>query len=148
MSKFVIWLWSRRITSREMANAENSFKLDVIRHVNLLLIQAEMTLWWISDETASRTGSNAKMGFLTHDHDLRDTIMKVIYREIWYRTTESVRRQPVMTYVVQISKTFVNRSKLPSNFCSRCCQLNQNCPRSQDSILKKAPSVGNHTQNL
>ena len=48
-----------------MENFENSLKIDVIRHVNLMFIQEEMTLWWISGETASRTGNTAKMGFLT-----------------------------------------------------------------------------------
>ena len=60
-----------------MENAENSFKIDVIRPVNLLLIQEEMPLRWIRDETARRTGNIENMGFLTDDHDLRDTIMKV-----------------------------------------------------------------------
>ena len=35
-----------------------------------------------SDETASRTGKNAEMGFLNDDHDLRDIIVKVRRREI------------------------------------------------------------------
>ena len=108
VSGIVIWLGSRRITSPKMENAKNSFKIDVIRPVNLPLIQTQMTLLWISDETARRTGNNAKMGFLTDDNDLRDTIVKVRCQEFWYRTTESVKRQPVMTYVTQISKTFMN----------------------------------------
>ena len=50
-----------------MENAENSFKIDVIRPVNRPYIQEEMTLRWISDETATRTGNNAKIDFLTDD---------------------------------------------------------------------------------
>ena len=109
VSKIVIWLGSRRITSPEMENAENSFKIDVTRHVNHSLIQEEMTLWWISDKTTKRTGNIANMGFLTDDHDLRDTTMKERHRNILYRTTESIKRQPVMTYIAQISKTFRNK---------------------------------------
>ena len=100
---------SRRITSLKMENAKNSFKIDVISHVNLPFIQEEMTLWSISDETIRRTCNNAKMGFLTDDHDLRDKIVKVGRREIWYRTTESVKCQPVMTHVAKISKIFMNQ---------------------------------------
>ena len=44
VSEIVIWLWSRRITSPKMENAENSFKIDVIRPLNLPFIQEEMTL--------------------------------------------------------------------------------------------------------
>ena len=40
-----------------------------------------------------------KIAFFTDDHDLRDTIMKVSSRDIWYRTTENVKRQSVMTFV-------------------------------------------------
>ena len=43
--------------------------------------------------------------FLTDNHDLRDPTIKVRCREIQYHATESVKRQPVMTYVAQISKT-------------------------------------------
>ena len=50
-----------------------------------------------------------KMGFLTYNDDLRDKIVKVGGREIWNRTTESVKRQPVMTQVAQTSKTFRNK---------------------------------------
>ena len=105
----MIWLGSRRITSPKMENANNSFKIDVTRPINLPFIQWEMTLWWISDETTRWTGKNAIIGFLADDHDLRDTIEKVGRREIWYRTTESVKRQPFMTYVSQISKMFMNQ---------------------------------------
>ena len=82
VSEIVIWLGSRRVTSPKMENAESSFKIDVIRPVNLPLIQEEMTLWWISDKITRRIGNIAKMGFLTKDHDLRDTIVKVRRREI------------------------------------------------------------------
>ena len=58
---------------------------------------------------ARMTENNAKMGFLTYDDDLRDTIVKVGSREIWYHTTESIKRQPVMTQVAQTSKTFMNK---------------------------------------
>ena len=85
-----------------MENAENSFKIDVIRPVNIPFIQKEMTLWWISDETARRIGNNAKIDFVTDDLDLRDTAWKVRRRDIWYPTTESVKRQPIMTHVDQI----------------------------------------------
>ena len=87
-----------------MENVDNLFKIDVICPVNLPFIQEEMTLSSISDKTARRTGNDAKMGFLIDDHDLRDTIVKVWRREIWYLTTESVKRQPVMTHVALISK--------------------------------------------
>ena len=53
-----------------------------------------------------------KMGFIADDHDFRDTIMKVRRREILYRTTESVKRQPLMTYVAQISKTFLHKNAI------------------------------------
>ena len=109
VSEIVIWIGSSRITSPEMENAENSFKIDVIRHANLPFIQEEMTLWWVSDETARKTGNNAKMGFLSDDHNLKDTIVYVRRREIWYRSTPSVKRQAFMTYVAQISKTFMNK---------------------------------------
>ena len=109
VSEIMIWLGIRRITSPKVENAENSFKIDVIRPVKLPFIRVEMTLWWISDETARRTGNNAKLGFLTDDHHLRDTIIKVRRQEIRYRRTESVKRQPVMTYVAQISKMFMNQ---------------------------------------
>ena len=89
-SKLVMFV--TRITSPKIENAENSFKINVIRLLNLLFIQEEMTLWWICDETARKTGNNAKTGFLTDDHDLRDTIVKVKRQEIWYHTTESVKR--------------------------------------------------------
>ena len=112
MSEIVVWPGSRRITSLKMENAENSFKINKIRPVNLPFIQEEITLRWISDVTAIRTGNNAKMGFLSVDHDLRDTIVKVRHREILYRTMESVKRQPVMTYVARISKTFMNQNAI------------------------------------
>ena len=57
-----------------MDNAENSFKIDVIRPVNLPFIQEEMTLCWISDKTARWTDSNAKIACRADNHDLRDTI--------------------------------------------------------------------------
>ena len=44
MSKIVIELGSRRINSPKMENAENSFKIDVIRPVNLPFFQEEMML--------------------------------------------------------------------------------------------------------
>ena len=44
VSEIVIWLKSRRITSPKMENAENSFKIDGIRPVNLPFIQEEMML--------------------------------------------------------------------------------------------------------
>ena len=65
-----------------MENAKKSFKIDVIRPVNLPFIQEEMTLWWISDETENKTDNIAKMGFLTDDYDLRDTLVKVRRRKI------------------------------------------------------------------
>ena len=55
---------------------ENSLKINVIRPVNLPFIQEEPKFWLISDETTRRTGNYAKMGFLTDDHDLKDTIVK------------------------------------------------------------------------
>ena len=85
-----------------MWNAENLFKIDVIRPVNLPLIQDEMTLSWISDETARRTDNNAKMDFLTDDHDLRDTLVNIRRWEMGYCTTESIKRKPVMMYVAHI----------------------------------------------
>ena len=91
-----------------MENVENALIIDVLRAVNLRFILEEMTLWWISEETARRTGNNAKMGFLTDDNDIRDTIIKVKRHEIWYRTLESVKRQPVKTYVAEISKSLMN----------------------------------------
>ena len=74
-----------------------------------------MTLLWISDETARKTGNNAIIGFLTDDHHLRDTIVKVRRQEIWYRLTENVKRQPVMTHVAEITKTFMNQK------CNQAC---------------------------
>ena len=49
-----------------------------------------------------------KCFFFTNDHDLRDPIMKVSRREIWLRTTESVKRQPFMTQVAKTSMTFTS----------------------------------------
>ena len=46
-----------------MENTENSFKIDVIRHVDPPYIQEEMVVWF-NDETASRTSNNAKKAFL------------------------------------------------------------------------------------
>ena len=69
-----------------MENAENSFIIGVLRPVNL-------PLWWVSDEMARRIDDNTKMGLITDDHDLRDTIVKVRRHEIIYRATESVKRQ-------------------------------------------------------
>ena len=43
----------------------------------------------------------AKMGFPVQDYDLRDTIEKVRRRLFLYRTTESVKRQPVMNFKLQ-----------------------------------------------
>ena len=108
--EIVIWLGPRRTTSPKMDNAENSFKIDVIRHVNLPIIREEMTLLWISDETAGNTDNKAKFGFLTDENDLRDTIVDIRRWEIWYRATECVKLQPVMTHVAQISKTFMNQT--------------------------------------
>ena len=71
VSEIVIWLGSRRITSPKMENAENSFQIDVIRHINLPFIQEEMTLRRISGKTARRTGNNSKMGYLADDRCLR-----------------------------------------------------------------------------
>ena len=48
------------------------------------------------------------MGFHSDNHDFIDTLVQVRRREIWYRTTQSVKRQRVITYVAQISKTFMN----------------------------------------
>ena len=45
----------------------------------------------------------------------RDTIVKIRLREILYRTTESVKRQPVMTYVALISKTCLKQK------CNQTC---------------------------
>ena len=90
------WLWSRRITSSKMENAENELKIVVKIHVNLPC-------------TGRRTGNNAKMGYLTDDRDLRGTVVKVRRREIINRTTGRVQRQSVMMYVVQISKTLMNK---------------------------------------
>ena len=42
-----------------------------------------------------RIGNNAKTGFITDDHDLRETIAKVRRREILYLSTKSLKRQPV-----------------------------------------------------
>ena len=42
VSKIVIWLGSRRITSPKMENVDISFKIDVIRHVNLSFIQRKL----------------------------------------------------------------------------------------------------------
>ena len=71
VSEIVVWLGSRRINFPKMENAENLLKIDVIKPINLPFIQEKMTLWWISDETARRTGNNAKMGFLTEDSNRR-----------------------------------------------------------------------------
>ena len=132
VSKMVIWLGSRRITSHEMENAEKSIKIDLIRPVNL---QEEMTLRQISDETERRIGSNAQMGFLPYDIDLRHTSMNVRCQEIWNRWTESVQRQPVMTYVAQISTMFMNW-KMLSNLWSMSYQVNQLCLRFQNFVFK------------
>ena len=82
VSEIVIWLGSGKITSTKMENAENSFKIDVIRPVNLPFIHEEMTLLCISNKTTRRTGNKAIIGFFTDEHDLRDTILKVRRREI------------------------------------------------------------------
>ena len=113
VSEIVIWLWSRRITSSKMENVENSLIIDVIRPVNLPFNQEEMTLWGIRDETAGRTDNIEKMDFQIEDNDLRDTctILKVRILEIWYCKTESINRQPVTTYEVQISMTFRNNNQ-------------------------------------
>ena len=60
-----------------MENFENSFKMDVIRHVNLPFIQEEMTLWWVSDETARKTGNNANMAFLATTMTLKTQSCKL-----------------------------------------------------------------------
>ena len=38
-------------------------------------------------------GNNANIGFLTDDYDLGDTMVKFRRWEIWYRSTEIVKRQ-------------------------------------------------------
>ena len=81
-------------------------------------------------------GINAKMGFLTKEHDLSDTIVKVRRREILYHSTESVKRQPVMTHEAQISKTFINQK------CHLTCvqgliKYTNVVRRSQNCILRK-----------
>ena len=73
-----MWLGSCRITSLKIEkDVKNSFKIDVISPVSPPFIQEEMALLWLSDEMARKTGSNAKIGFLTDDHDLGDTIVKL-----------------------------------------------------------------------
>ena len=64
-----------------MENAKNALKTYVIRPVHLPFIQEEMTSWCISDEMARRSGNNTKIGFLTDDYDIKDTIVKVRRRE-------------------------------------------------------------------
>ena len=46
-----------------MENAKHSFKIDVIRAVNLPFIQEEMALCWMSDEMTSGTGNTANTDF-------------------------------------------------------------------------------------
>ena len=89
-----------------MENAENSLKIDVIIPVNRPFIEELMTLWWISDEPAKRSGNNAKLIFFSDDHDLKDKIVNDRRREIWYRTTESIKRQLVKSYVADISDVY------------------------------------------
>ena len=66
--------------------------------------------------------------------DLRVTIMKVRRREIWYRSTESVKRLPAMTYMALNSKTFMN-TKCHQTCVSRYYQVNRLCPQFQNFIL-------------
>ena len=61
---------------------------------------------------ARRIGNNATMGFLSDDHYLRDTIVKVRRQENLYRSMESVKHQAVMTHVAKISKTFINKNAI------------------------------------
>ena len=55
-----------------------------------------MALWWISDETARRTGNNAKMNFLSDDNELRETVVKVIDAEKLISYDGERKRQPVI----------------------------------------------------
>ena len=87
----------------------------------------------LSDEIANRTENTAEMGFLTDEHQRRHVILKVKRLQIWYRSTKSIKRQPVMAYVAQTSKRFMNK-KMPSNLNSRSSKVNQLCPRSHNCI--------------
>ena len=82
-------------------------EIPLIRPVDLPFIQEEMMLCWLSGEMARRIDNNTIVGFLTDGHDLRDTIVKVWHPKNLYRS--SVKRQPVITNVAQISETFVNK---------------------------------------
>ena len=84
---------------------------------------------------ANIIGNNAKIGFVTDDRDLRDTIVKVSRQEIWYRSIESVKRQPVITLRSRNFKD-IYESTMSSNLCSRSYQVNQPCPESQNCIFK------------
>ena len=42
---------------------------------------------------------------------------------MWHRTTETVKRQPIMTYAAQMSKTFMNIIKMQSNLSYRILNL-------------------------
>ena len=76
-----------------------------------------------------------KLGFLTDDHMTLETqSFKLDVKKFDIISKESVKRQPVMTHVAKISKTFLDKKK-PSNLCSRSYQVNQLCPRSQNCIL-------------
>ena len=80
--------------------------------MKLPFIQDEMKLWSLRDKTPSQTCSTAKMGFPTDDYYLRDTILKAGHRQIWYRTTGSVKRHPAMSFAAQLSNTFMNRRSI------------------------------------
>ena len=63
-----ISVWDRDFgfgSSPKRENAEISIKIDVLSRVNIPFVQEEMTLCLIEN--------NAKIGFLTDDHDLRDS---------------------------------------------------------------------------
>ena len=86
-----------------------------------------------------------KLGSLTDNHYLRDTILKERRWQIWYRMSESVKRQPDMTLVAKMSKTFMNKtnaiilvflvisSKLPLSSISKL-QLTSNSALSVSDI--------------
>ena len=58
-----------------------------------------MTLLQQTVKTASKTDNTTKIGFLTDDHYLRGTLLKVKRRGHLYDATASVKRQPVMPNV-------------------------------------------------
>ena len=49
------------------------------------------------------------MDILRDGHDLRDTIVQVKRPEIQYRTTQSIKRKPIMTYAAQKPKILLNQ---------------------------------------